>query len=45
MKKCSYCEKEKPESFFSKDKKGKDGLNKVCKSCIKLRNKGYKADD
>ena len=45
MKKCSYCGKEKPESFFSKDKREKDGLRKECKSCTSLRSKGYKADE
>ena len=45
MKKCSCCGKEKPESFFCKNKREKDGLNKVCKSCVKLTQSGHTADE
>lgn len=45
MKKCSCCGKEKPESFFCKNKREKDGLCRECKSCRNLRSKGYKTDE
>lgn len=45
MKKCSYCGKEKPESFFSKNKREKDGLRRVCRSCTSLQSQGYTAEE
>lgn len=45
MKKCSYCGEEQPERFFTKDKRQKDGLCKVCKNCISLQSKGYTAEE
>lgn len=33
MKLCIRCKENKEETFFSKNKKNKDGLNNTCKSC------------
>ena len=40
MKRCNYCNNDKPLDDFSKDKSRKDGLNIKCKTCRKeYRNK------
>lgn len=41
MKVCSRCEKEKDESEYHKNKKSKDGLQCICKLCMKNYNLEY----
>lgn len=40
-KTCSKCKQKQPISEFCKNKESKDGLNYVCRTCIRLYNKEY----
>lgn len=42
-KKCCECDKNKPSSFFHKDRCNKDGLSIRCKECCKKRKRNYYA--
>lgn len=41
LKKCCRCKRELPVSSFHKDRSKKDGLNGMCKECMKEQNKKY----
>ena len=43
LKRCSNCGELKSKSEFSKNKKGKCGLNSVCKKCIYVQSKNSRA--
>lgn len=38
---CSKCKEELPLTSFHKEKKGKNGVRKECKQCVRSRNKTY----
>lgn len=42
MKRCSKCGTEKPESGFSRNKHGRDGLQSRCKECCAQYKRGYR---
>lgn len=41
MRRCSKCEEYKEVCFFSVNNKVKDGIHRICKSCISLISKRY----
>lgn len=41
MKKCTVCKQEKDWSEFNKNSTKKDGLQTLCKSCMRIRFKAY----
>lgn len=41
MKRCSQCEKEKPETDFYKSAAANNGYQSMCKACVKISNKAY----
>lgn len=41
MKECKKCFESKDESCFGVDKRNKDGLNRICKDCLKEYRKKY----
>lgn len=41
MKICSKCKEEKEESYYTKDKRRKDGLNPYCRLCRKRQKNNY----
>lgn len=45
MKRCCTCKQELAISNFSKNRSAKDGLNKVCKSCVSDKNKRYRKEN
>lgn len=45
MKKCIYCQSEKAESDFPKNRRYKSGLNARCKNCINKQNKAYRDEN
>ena len=45
MKKCSGCKKHLPVSFFAKDISRYDALNHLCKECVSIARKKYRASD
>lgn len=40
-KKCNYCEKDLPLSYFNKNKNNKDNLSYYCKACTKEKKNLY----
>ena len=45
VKACSKCKLDKLFSEFYKDRRGKDGIKKMCKECINRQQKIYKSSD
>ena len=41
MKKCTICKQELPETEFNKNKRTKDGLQTLCRTCSQKRSRNY----
>ena len=44
MKQCSRCKELQPVENFGRDASRADGLSMFCRSCIKIRNRGQRAN-